>query len=148
MKFKKSSRILAPASRVFAFHEAKDALQRLTPPWQKMEIIKPPASLAVGTEVILRAHLGPFFKTIVAHHVEYEAGHMFADRMVKGPFASWLHRHVVDADSETTCTLTDDVDYELPLGALGRLFGAAIAHHELEKLFDYRHEVTRAACED
>jgi ligand-binding SRPBCC domain-containing protein len=147
VKFRKSSRILAPASRVFAFHEAKDALAQLTPPWQTTEILKAPTSLAIGTEVVLRTRIGPFWQTIVAHHIDYEAGHMFADRMVKGPFASWTHRHVVEPDTDATCYLVDDIDYELPLGALGRIFGSGVARRELERLFAFRHEVTRAACE-
>ncbi len=147
MKFIRTTRIQAPASRVFAFHEAKDALARLTPPWQTTRIVKPPTSLAIGTEVILKTRIGPFWQTIIAHHVAYEAGHMFADRMVKGPFASWLHRHIVEPETDTTCTLTDDVDYELPLGTLGRAAGGWFARRELNRLFTYRHEVTRAACE-
>jgi hypothetical protein len=45
----------------------------------------------------------------------------------------------------------DRVDYELPLGALGalgRFGGAALVRRKLARLFDYRHEVTRRACED
>ena len=147
MRFTKTSVISASTAEVFAFHEAPDALAQLTPPWQKTEIVQPPASLAVGTRVILRTRIGPFRQTIVAEHVEYEAGHMFADRMVEGPFRSWLHRHVMTPNADGTCTLTDDVEYELPLGALGRLFGAGFARRQLERLFDYRHETTRRACE-
>lgn len=147
MRFVKRTRIAAPAARVFAFHEAPDALQRLTPPWQRTEIVQPPRSLAVGTRVILRTRLGPLWQTIEAEHVEYEPGRMFADRMVRGPFRAWLHRHIIEPIDDASCTLIDDVEYELPLGALGRVFGAPIARRELERLFAYRHEVTRRACE-
>ena len=148
IRFVKATKIAAPASRVFAFHEAPDALQRLTPPWQKTEIIQPPRSLAVGTRVILRTRVGPIAQTIVAEHVEYEAGRMFADRMVEGPFKHWLHRHIVTPDGESACTLTDDVEYELPLGVLGRVFGARFARGQLERLFNFRHAVTKDACEE
>lgn len=147
MRFVKESEIAASAETVFAFHEAPDALARLQPPWNKTEIVLPPASLAVGTRVVLRVHVGPFVQTIEAEHVAYEPGHMFADRMVKGPFASWLHHHVVTPLGPDRCKLTDDVTYELPLGALGRVFGAPIARRELERLFAFRHDVTRRACE-
>ena len=79
--------------------------------------------------------------------MEYEAGRMFADRMTRGPFASWLHRHIVEPRGEAECELADDILYELPLGALGRIFGAPIARRQLERLFDFRHAVTRAHCE-
>lgn len=147
MRFVKESVIAASAATVFGFHEAPDAFARLQPPWQKSEIITPPSSLAVGTRVVLRTRIGPLWQTIRAEHVEYEAGKMFADRMVEGPFKSWLHRHIVTPRGAEECTLRDDIEYELPLGALGRVFGGAFARRELERLFTYRHEVTRKACE-
>jgi ligand-binding SRPBCC domain-containing protein len=147
MRFKKKSIIKASAERVFAFHEAPDAFERLQPPWQKTEIIQPPSSLEVGTRVILRVKVGPFWQTMEAEHVEYEPGTMFADRLVKGPFAKWLHRHIVTPRGENECVLTDDIEYELPLGILGRTFGGGFARRNLERLFEYRHQVTREACE-
>ena len=72
---------------------------------------------------------------------------MFADRMVKGPSRRWEHRHTVTPRGPLESVLIDDIDYELPLGALGRVLGGGFARREIERLFAYRHEVTRAACE-
>jgi ligand-binding SRPBCC domain-containing protein len=145
--FVREIRIHASAATVFAFHEAPDAFARLQPPWQRSEVVVPPTSLAVGTRVVVRVKVGPVWQTIEAEHVEYEPGRMFADTMVKGPFRHWLHRHIVTPVSDTECTLTDDVSYALPFGPLGALFGGWFARRELDRLFDYRHEVTRKACE-
>jgi len=147
MKFVKSSVINASAETVFAFHEAPDAFERLQPPWQKSEVVRPPTSLEVGTIVELRVKVGPLWQTMVAEHVAYEPGRMFADELRKGPFKSWHHKHIITPNEDGTCTLTDDITYELPLGAMGRFFGGWFARKNLEKLFDYRHQVTREACE-
>lgn len=147
MRFMKESVIAASAERVFAFHEAPDAFARLLPPWQTSEVIVPPQALTVGTKVVLRTKIGPFWQTIEAEHVAYEPGKMFADQMNKGPFARWLHRHIVTPRGPSECLLTDDIEYELPLGVLGRVFGGAFARRELQRLFEYRHRVTRDACE-
>ncbi|MEM8609367.1 MAG: SRPBCC family protein [Myxococcota bacterium] len=147
MRFVKESIIQASAAEVFAFHEAPDAFARLQPPWQTTEVVKPPASLEVGTQVIVRVRVGPIWQTIVAEHVAYEPGKMFADKMLEGPFASWLHKHIVTPEGDMQCILTDDIEYELPFGALGRTFGGSFAHKNLERMFEYRHEVTRTACE-
>ena len=40
MKFVKESVINASAEKVFAFHEAPDAFERLQPPWQTTEIVE------------------------------------------------------------------------------------------------------------
>ena len=106
MRFVKDSPIAASAETVFAFHERPDAFARLQPPWQRSEIITPPRSLAVGTRVVLRTKVGPFWQTIEAEHVAYEPGKMFADRMTKGPFAYWLHRHIVTPRGPGTSTRT------------------------------------------
>ncbi len=147
LRFEKESQVAASAEKVFAFHERPDAFARLQPPWQTTQIIQPPVSLAVGTRVILKTKIGPMWQTIEAEHVEYEKGRMFADRMVKGPFRYWLHRHIVEPQSENSCILIDDIEYALPLGPVGAFFGGWFARRELERLFEYRHAVTRAACE-
>lgn len=146
MRFLKETVFPVSAEELWAFHERPDVLQLLTPPWQKTEIVQPPVSLEVGTRVILRTKLGPFWQTVVAEHVEYERGRMFADRIVKGPFARWLHRHTVTPRGPSESMLTDDIDYELPLGVLGRVFGGFYARRQLERLFEFRHEVTRREC--
>lgn len=147
MRFVKSTVIHASPETVFGFHERPDALALLQPPWSRTEILQPPASLAVGTHVVLRTGLGPLRQTIEAEHVAYEPGHMFADRMVRGPFRHWLHRHVVTPHGPDASLLTDDVDFELPLGLLGRLLGGPLVRWQLTRLFAYRHEVTRRECE-
>jgi len=145
--FRRSVEIAASAATVWAFHERPDALQLLTPPWQRTEVIVPPRSLEVGTRVELRTYVGPIPVPLRAEHVEYEAGHMFADRMQGGPFKQWLHRHVVEPTA-TGARLTDDVTYELVGGALGRLVVGRWFRGQLEKMFDHRHAVTKRMCEE
>lgn len=147
MRFRKESRLAAPAAAVFAFHERPDAFARLQPPWQTSEILQPPTSLAVGTEVILRVKVGPIWRRIVARHVAYEPGVRFVDRMIEGPFKRWEHEHLVRPVDDQHCLLVDDIQYELPLGRLGRWFGGGMARRQLERLFEYRHRVTRDFCE-
>lgn len=135
------------AETLFGFHERPDALAMLTPPWQTIDLIQPPASLEVGTRVLMRMKVGPLWQDMEAVHVAYEPGVSFSDRLVKGPFAYWLHRHEVKPLGATRSRLTDDVTYRLPLGGVGQLFGGWYARRELERLFRFRHEVTRRACE-
>jgi len=146
-RFVKESQFHASAAAVFGFHERPDAFALLTPPWQKTEIIQPPTSLAVGTRVRLRTRVGPIWQNIEAEHVAYEPGRSFTDTMVKGPFAYWLHKHVVTPDGPDSSTLRDEIDYELPLGLLGRVGGSWFARRSLQKLFEYRHDITRRYVE-
>lgn len=147
MRFVKESVIRASAARVFEFHEAPNAFERLQPPWQETKVVQPPSSLEVGTRVILEVKVGPLWRTMVAEHVAYEPGRMFADKLIEGPFKKWHHQHVVTPRGDNECVLTDDIEYELPLGAAGRILGGWFARRNLEKLFEFRHQVTREACE-
>lgn len=142
MKFIKESPIAAPPERVFAFHESPGALEKLTPPWERVEVVSGGDSIRPGARVVLRTKLGPARLTWVAEHTEYAPPHLFADRQVSGPFASWYHRHHILDDGRGGTLLRDEVDYELPLGLLGRLMGGAFVARKLRRMFDYRHEVT------
>ena len=61
-----------------------------------------------------------------------------------GPFAEWEHTHTISLVDETSCELTDSIDYRLPCGSLGRAFGAATARRQLSRVFSYRHRTTAA----
>lgn len=147
MKFVKESRIAASPETVFAFHESAGALERLTPPWEKVRLIEGGDSLRPGSRVVLETRLGPFPLRWVAEHTEYEPGRMFADTQKSGPFASWYHRHLFLDDGAGGTILRDEVDYEPPMGALGRFFGGEFVARKLEKMFNYRHEATKRIVE-
>jgi ligand-binding SRPBCC domain-containing protein len=136
----------APVEALWAFHERPDVLQLLQPPWERAEVVKPPRSLEVGTRVVVRVRLGPIPMIFEAEHIAYERGRRFVDRMVRGPFRSWVHEHRFEARGAGS-RLIDDVDYQLPLGRLGRLAGGAFAARRLERLFEFRHRVTREHVE-
>jgi ligand-binding SRPBCC domain-containing protein len=146
-RFVKESRIAAAPSLVFAFHESPGALERLTPPWVRVEVIEAPSSLKPGARAVLKTKIGPFAIDWVAAHTEYEPGRMFADTQVRGPFAYWYHRHVFQDDGQGGTVLRDEIDYRPPLGFLGKLVGSWFLKSNLENLFNYRHEITKQFVE-
>lgn len=147
MKFVKESVIRASPERVFGFHEQPDVLSLLIPPWESARVIQPAKISEVGAEAIVETKVfGPITARWVAQHTVYEPPHMFEDMQLKGPFRSWRHRHVV-APHVDGAILRDEIDYEPPLGFLGRVLAPILVQKRLQKLFDYRHEVTRRWCE-
>jgi ligand-binding SRPBCC domain-containing protein len=146
-RFVKESHIGAPPEAVFAFHEKPGALEQLIPPWENVKLVASSGSLQPGSRVVLRTKLGPLSLQWVAEHTEYEQGRLFADRQIRGPFAFWHHRHLFLHDGTGGTILRDEVDYEPPLGKLGRFLGGSPIESKLKRLFNYRHEVTRRALE-
>jgi ligand-binding SRPBCC domain-containing protein len=147
MRFVKESRIAAPPEVVFAFYESPGAFQRLAPPWERVEVIEGGNSLKAGSRVVLSVPLGWLRVRWIAEHTEYQRGRLFADRQVEGPFSSWYHRHLFLDDGQGGTLLRDEIEYEPPLGMVGRLLAGNLLESKLKRTFDYRHEITRTIVE-
>ncbi|HEV7747546.1 MAG TPA: SRPBCC family protein [Pyrinomonadaceae bacterium] len=147
MRFVKESVIRASPERVFAFHEQSDVLTLLMPPWESARVIQAASISELGGQAIIETRIGGPIKTRwIAEHTRYEPPWLFEDVQVKGPFRSWCHRHIIEPNAEGA-VLRDQIDYEPPLAFLGRALAPMIVQKRLQKLFDYRHEVTRHWCE-
>ncbi len=147
MRFVKESRIQATPSDVFAFHERPGTLERLTPPWEPVVVVRGDGSLRPGNQVILRMRLGPFSLKWVAIHEVYDPPHLFADRQESGPFASWYHEHQFCDDGQGGTQMRDEVEFRLPGGRIGQFLGGGFVLRKLKRVFDYRHEMTRECLE-
>lgn len=147
MRFVKESKIHASAGRVFEFHEQPNVLAMLTPPTESARVIQSAKISEIGSQAIIETRiLGPIKSRWVAEHTVYDPPHKFEDIQVKGPFRSWRHRHIIEPVSDGAI-LRDEIDYEPPFGFMGRLAAPILIQKRLQKLFNYRHEVTRRWCE-
>lgn len=147
MQFVKESLIHATSERVFAFHERSDVLELLMPPWETARVIQGAKISEVGSRAIIETRvLGPIKIRWVAEHTRYEPPHLFEDVQIDGPFRSWRHRHIVETHSEGAW-LRDEIEYEPPLGFLGKAVAPLLIERRLRRLFDHRHQVTREWCE-
>ncbi len=148
MRFVKESIIRATPERVFAFHELPDVMLRLLPPWESSRVIAPAPSLHIGSRALIDTKLfGLFTVRWEALHTAYERPRMFEDVQVKGPFKSWRHRHIIEP-CEEGARLRDEIEYEPPLGLLGKWGAPLLIVPRLKRLFEYRHQVTREWCEN
>ena len=144
MLFVHESVIAAPVPVVFAFHERPDALKLLTPPWEPVQVVRAAPTLHVGERALIKVRLGPLWVDWEAEHTRYEKDVLFQDRQIRGPFKAWLHTHRMTA-VESRTLLRDEVELELPLGILA-LPAWPLVRRKLRRMFEYRHEVTRANC--
>lgn len=147
VRFIKESVIKAPPERVFGFHELPDALERLMPPWETAKIIQAAPNLEPGSRAIIETSLfGPIKTRWTAEHTVYDPPRMFEDVQLSGPFKSWRHRHLISPHPDGSI-LRDEIEFDLPLGPLGAFVAPLAVLPRLEKLFEYRHRVTREWCE-
>lgn len=143
--FQQRSTIQAPVDELRDWHFREGAFLRLNPPWEKAEVVESFTELKDGARAVIEVGMGPLKQRWIADHEVIDEG--FIDRQVSGPFASWEHRHLFEAIDETSSQLTDSIQYRLPLGLLGKTFGTPLVRPKLERMFRYRHDVTKADLE-
>jgi len=147
MLFVKESVIHATPERVFAFHELPDAFSRLVPPWEAATIVQKADISVIGSQAIIETKiLGLIQARWVAEHTAYNPPRYFEDVQVSGPFKSWRHRHIIEPHSDGAI-LRDEIEYEPPMSFLGVLAAPIFITPKIEKMFEYRHEVTKKWCE-
>ena len=144
-RFIKKTRIEAPAEELFRWHAEPEALERLSPPWEPVEVIERAPGIRDGDRGALGVRMGPLRLRWVFEHRDYVEGRRFRDVQVRGPFKRWKHTHRFTPDGPEASWLEDEIEYELPMGALGRWFAGRMMRRKLERLFEYRHRVTAEA---
>ena len=127
-----------PVREVFGFFSRAENLERITPPWLSFRLLTPgPIEMRMGAtiEYPLRLHGLPL--RWVSLIEQWEEGHGFVDRQLRGPYRLWRHQHeFTEVDGATR--VEDRVQYALPLGRVGSLVGTPIVRRDLARIFDYR----------
>jgi ligand-binding SRPBCC domain-containing protein len=126
---------------VFEFFKNPRNLELLTPPWLGFRIVAANDSVVrKGTHIRYRLRLFGIPFSWESKITEYEERELFADEQITGPYARWLHYHRF-RKVEGGVEMTDEVEYTLPLGPLGRLVHWLVVRHQLRSIFDYRNRV-------
>jgi ligand-binding SRPBCC domain-containing protein len=133
--------IRAPLAEVFEFFSSPENLGRITPPAMGFRITNGPGRrIREGDRIdyVIRVAGVPMrWRTRIT---QWQEGELFADLQERGPYRYWHHVHRFRAAADGV-EMHDRVEYELPLGWLGRLFGGWLVRRQLKQIFDYRAEV-------
>ena len=153
--------VSAPLSPVFRFFCDPGNLPVLSPPAARARLLRADlkpliinglstAGLAgTGSEVLISVRILPplpLRATWLARITEVVWEQYFADIQVKGPFARWHHRHEFRAETRTGSdrspqggtVVRDVVDYEAPLGPLGKIANHLFLRNQVEAMFAHR----------
>ncbi|HEX4945727.1 MAG TPA: SRPBCC family protein [Blastocatellia bacterium] len=127
----------------FEFFSDAHNLEKITPAFLRFKIMTPrPLQMQAGTRIDYSLSLFgiPFrWQTLIE---TWEPGVQFVDRQVKGPYALWVHTHTFTALNAEQTLMRDRVEYQLPLGWLGKLAHKLFVAATLKKIFDYRAQST------
>lgn len=129
------------AQHLFQWHEQAGAFERLTPPWEDVQVLEREGGIHDGAHVTLALGKAPFIIRWQIRHQGYVPLQQFQDIQESGPFAYWQHTHRIQSQGDTASVLEDTIEYELPFPWLShRLLGPFI-QSRLTRLFDYRHRI-------
>lgn len=134
--YRKKTSMPVSNKELFAWHERDGAFQHLSPPWNRLTLVRNDSSLRPGSELHFKIRKGPFSILWVARHTEYDPPNEFVDIQVKGPFKKWTHRHRMIPVTSTKSELEDHVTFTTPWG-----IGEQLASRDLERMFQYRHDI-------
>ena len=135
--------IATTAAALWRWHAAPGAFERLRPPWEQVEVLARSGDvLEDGLQVTVRVRRGPIALRWALRHEAVRPGIGFDDVQVRGPFAAWRHEHRFH-DDPRGARLDDTITATLPGGSLGRALGAPLLARQLDRMFRYRHDVTR-----
>jgi uncharacterized protein (TIGR01777 family) len=129
------------AEEVYTWHSRPLAFQRLQPPWERVDVETISGTFGNdGFRVDFRApFLGPFKSRWVADFADFQPGRQFRYRQTDGPFRTWNHTLRFLPESPKTSIHENHIEYQLPLGALGRWLGREMVERRLAAMFAYRH---------
>jgi uncharacterized protein len=143
--FRKQIILEAGVKDVFIWHARPGAIERLSPPWDPLQVVYQSGGIEEGAEVVLKMRAGPLKYNWHARHTAYQENHLFADEQTRGPFACWKHTHrFTSAGDGNRCLLEDAIDYRPPLAAATLPLIKGVVNQKLDRIFAYRHLVTAA----
>ena len=139
--------VAVSAETLAEWHEKPGAFGRIQPPWEKAKIVNKAKAIEDDLEEHIQIQMGPVKKMWIARYHNVIKGKQFCDFQVKGPFGYWDHRHIFRDNDDKGSRLVDEITYREPMGFLGRFLAGNMIYNKLDRMFRYRHEVTRLDLE-
>jgi ligand-binding SRPBCC domain-containing protein len=133
---------LLPVSitEAWQFFSSPQNLSVITPGYMKFTVSGLSDDKSVQTCRIFRFRVKVFgLVTVswVSQISNVDPPHCFVDEQLSGPFRHWRHSHSFREVGEGV-EVTDNVEYALPFGIMGRLAAWLFVSRQLNSIFDYR----------
>ncbi len=131
--------IHASLAEVFAFFSDAANLDRITPPWLHFRILHAPEKIGAGVLIQYQLAWHGIPMRWTTRIEEWQPPHKFVDYQLRGPYRLWHHTHTFEERDGRTL-MGDELQYAIPLGAMGDFFAGWRVRLDVERIFDYRAE--------
>lgn len=126
--------------KAWDFFSDASNLERITPPDMSFKILTRLSDEPVYSGMLINYIVKPLFGIPLKWTTEItdvNAPYKFVDKQIKGPYKLWEHTHTFERVGDGI-KMTDNVQYALPFGILGRVAHTLIVKRKLRKIFDFR----------
>jgi len=129
--------------QAWEFFTVPTNLDKITPGEMNFKITNnPPPKTYKGQIITYKIGILPGVKANwITEITHLEDKKFFVDEQRFGPYAMWHHEHHFQEIETGKVKMTDIVNYKLPLGFLGDLFGGAIIKNKVQSIFESRYQI-------
>lgn len=127
----------------WGFFSKPENLGQITPGYMKFRIIhvSGDGNMFSGQIIRYQLYVFPFIPWKWTTRItDVEEPHSFVDEQLSGPYAFWRHRHQF-VSTDRGVEVSDEVDYAIPFGFVGRIVNRLLIRRQLNRIFDYRYVV-------
>jgi ligand-binding SRPBCC domain-containing protein len=138
--FVRQQTIPAELGEVWNFFSSPTNLAVITPPKINFRILSNSSSgeMSTGQVITYKVTVLPLITMRwVTEITEVNKPYSFTDIQRSGPYSVWHHLHRFEEIAGGTL-LTDEIQYAIPFGWIGRLAHAAFVERELNVIFEFR----------
>jgi ligand-binding SRPBCC domain-containing protein len=139
-----SEQILPLSSeQAWEFFTVPTNLDKITPKEMNFKITNnPPPKTYKGQIITYKIGILPGVKANwITEITHLEDKKFFVDEQRFGPYAMWHHEHHFQEIEPGKVKITDIVNYKLPFGLVGDLFGSAIIKNKVQAIFESRYQI-------
>jgi len=136
-----------PREEAWRFFSDPRNLRTITPETLSFRILTPELPRQVEEGLVIDYSVRPLWGVRMrwtSRITRVEAGKVFVDEQIRGPYAMWVHEHRF-SDRDGGTLMEDAVRYRLPMGWLGRAAMLPVVRNKLNHIFDYRGMAISAA---
>lgn len=118
-------------------------LDKITPKEMDFKITNnPPAKTYKGQIITYKIGILPMIKANWVTEITHLEDHQFfVDEQRFGPYAMWHHEHHFEEIGPEKVKMTDIVNFKMPFGILGDLFGGTLVKNKVRFIFESRYTI-------
>jgi len=148
-RLRHSFEVAASVSAVFSFYTNVDNVPRMAMPDLNLRILRADRPMRQGARILFatRPRFAPLEVTWFLEIADFKPNEGFTDRLIKGPFSHWEHRHEFRSLGENRTAVEDSLEFGSANPLLDRLAGIGFVVSKLNESFRHRERVVRESLE-